>query len=127
MSDAVPSVATRVGRKGDGVRLTSGERDDGTPDCPAWCRRGHDPGDHADDRLHQSEPVFAPVVLGDPRFARDDLGHADSLVLRVVQRADSPTAWLEAVPEEGRSPRLLVSTESARRLADAMTELLGRL
>jgi hypothetical protein len=109
------------------VRLTSGERDDGTLACPAWCRRGHRPGDHADDRLHQSEPVFVPVVLGDPRFGRDDVGRADSLVLRVVQRVDSPTVWLEAAPEEGRSPRLLVTTESARRLVDAMTELLHRL
>jgi hypothetical protein len=112
-------------RKGDGVRLTSGEHGDETVGCPAWCRRLHRPGDHADDRLHQSGVVLVPVVHGDPRFGRDDAVRADSLVLRVVQRADSPTVWFEAVPEEGRSPHLLVTTESARRLVEAMTELLA--
>ena len=110
------------------MRLTSGERGDETAGCPAWCRRRHGAGDHDDDRLHQSRAIIVPVVLGDPRLGRDDDAvRADSLVLRVVQRADSSTAWLEAVPEEGRSPHLLVTTESARRLVAAMTELLTEL
>ncbi len=109
------------------MRLTSGEQGDETAGCPAWCRRRHGPGDHVDDRLHQSGAIFVPVVVGEPRFGRDDDVRADTLVLRVVRRADSPTTWLEAVPEEGRSPHLLVTTESARRLVDAMAELLSLL
>ncbi len=109
------------------MRLTSGEHGDDTAGCPAWCRRRHGPRDHADDRLHQSGAILVPVVQGDPRFGRDDAVRAETLVLRVVQRVDSPTAWLEVAPEEGRSPRLLVTTESARRLVEAMAELLTRL
>lgn len=109
------------------MRFTSGDHGDETLRCPDWCRRTHAPSDHTDDRLHASGPVFVPVVSGDPRFGRDDGLGADALVLRVIQRPGSPTAWIEAVPEEGRSLHLLVTAESARRIADAMAELLTLL
>jgi hypothetical protein len=109
------------------VRLTSDARDDGTDDCPAWCRRRHRAEDHVEDRLHQSDPIVVPVVLGDPRFGRDDGLRGESLVLRVVQGVDSALAWLEVVPEEGRSLQLLVTAESARRLLVAMDDLLRLL
>ena len=109
------------------MRSTSQQHDDRAPACPAWCRRDHHPDDRPDDRLHQSSPAFVAVVAGDPRFGTDGDASADAVVLRLVQRTDSPSVWLEASSEEGRSLHLLVSAESARRLAAAMTSLLAGL
>jgi hypothetical protein len=109
------------------VRRTSAERGDERVGCPAWCRRHHGRADHPEDRLHQSDPLLVPVVLGDLHLSHGAGARADSLVLRLVQPVDASTAWLEAVPEEGRSAYLLVTAESARRLAEAMTSLLARL
>ena len=103
------------------------QRDDQAQPCPPWCGRDHHPGDGADDRLHQSSPAFVAVVHGDPRFAPDDDAQADAVVLRLVQRSGSTTVWLEATSEEGRALRLLVSAESAARLAGAMATLLTSL
>lgn len=100
---------------------------DQTRGCPQWCRRVHRPGDRADDLLHQSDPAFVAVVHGDPRFGPDQEAWADDVVLRLVQRAGSPTVWLEASSEEGPSLHLLVSAESAGRLAAAMASLLKAL
>jgi hypothetical protein len=102
--------------------------------------------------LHQSSPEFVAMVHGDigldPRpdtrpDTRPEPGHeprrdadrdadpdadpdawADAVVLRLVQRGRSSTAWLEASSEEGRSLHFLISAESAGRLARAMTGLL---
>jgi hypothetical protein len=109
------------------VRPTPQQRDDQAQPCPRWCRRDHPPGDGADDLLHQSSPAFVAVVHGDPRFGPDDDAQADAVVLRLAQRSGSTTVWLEASSEEGRSLHLLVSAESARRLAGAMATLLTSL
>jgi hypothetical protein len=104
---------------------------DRTTTCPSWCRRDHPPDAAADrageDRLHQSAPAFVAVVNGDPRFGPDEHPSPDAVVLRLVQRDGSPTVWLEAASEEGRTLHVLVSAESARRLASAMTALLDVL
>jgi hypothetical protein len=123
MSDAAPSVSVRVDGEGGGVPETPQKCEESRA-CPPWCRRDHRPGDRADDRLHQSHPAFVAVVHGDPRFARDEVARADSVVLRLVQRADSSGVWLEASSEEGPSLHLLVSAESAGRLAAAILTLL---
>jgi len=106
------------------VRPSSQPRDDLAPVCPPWCRRDHHPGDLADDLLHQSGPAHVAVVHGDPRFGLDEDPRADTVVLRLVQRSDSTAVWLEAASEEGRHLHLLLSAESARRLASAMVALL---
>jgi hypothetical protein len=49
------------------------------------------------------------------------------VVLRLAQRDGSTAVWLEATSEEGRSLHLLVSAESARRLAGAMVDVLSAL
>ena len=110
------------------MRPTSrqGDHDPGLA-CPPWCRRDHHPDDRPDDLLHQSSPAFVAVVHGDPRFGPDDDAWPDSVVLRLAQRADSTAVWLEASSEEGRALRLLVTAESARRLAHAMAALLASL
>jgi len=67
------------------------------------------------------------LIHGDPRFGTDDDAHADDVVLRLVRRDGAASAWLEAASEEGRALHLLVSTESARRLVEAVTTLLASL
>jgi len=106
------------------VRPTVQHDHDQPQACPVWCRRDHRRDDRADDLLHQSGPAFVAVVRGDPRFGPDEDASADAVVLRLVQRRDSTTVWLEACSEEGRSVHLLVSAESARRLAAAMLAVL---
>jgi hypothetical protein len=67
------------------------------------------------------------VTHGDPRFGSYDDAWPDRVVLRLAQRVGSTAIWFEASSEEGRSLHLLVSAESARRIADAMAELLAVL
>jgi hypothetical protein len=109
------------------VRPTPQQRDGRASECPHWCRRDHRAGDRPDDLLHQSDPAFVAVIHGDSLFGPDDDARPDGVVLRLAQRVDSTTVWLEAASEEGRSLRLLVTAESARRLADAMAALLAVL
>lgn len=126
MSDAVPSLPSGVDPgKETGVRPTSPHRDDQRPACPQWCRRDHHRDDLADDLLHQSGPAFVALIHGDPRFAPDEAARPETVVLRLAQRVGSTAVWLEASSEEGRSLHLLVSAESARRLARAMADLLA--
>jgi hypothetical protein len=92
--------------------------------------------------LHQSGPAFVAMVHGDlglkpgpdagqddsdARWGADAEARADAVVLRLVQRGRSATVWLEAASEEGRRLHLLISAESAGRLARAMTVLLQAL
>jgi hypothetical protein len=128
MSDAVPSVPDGGrSRKETGVPPTRQQRDDQDLACPHWCRRDHHPDDRPDDLIHQSSPAFAAVIHGDPRFGPEDHAWPDSVVLRLAQRVGSSAVWLQASSEEGRSVHLLVSAESARRLADAIADLLAML
>lgn len=109
------------------MRPTPQPPDDDALACPAWCRRGHHPGDHPDDLLHQSAPAHVAVVHGDPRFGPDEDPRTDTVVLRLARRDGSRATWLEASSEEGHTLHLLVSTESAQRLAGAMVDLLSVL
>jgi hypothetical protein len=109
------------------VRPTPHQHDGQGFQCPPWCRRDHHPDDRPDDLLHQSDPEFVAVIHGDPLFGPDHEAWPDSVVLRLAQRVDSTTVWLEATSEEGRSLRLLVTADSARRLAYAVTALLAVL
>jgi hypothetical protein len=109
------------------VRPTPQQDDDRGPACPPWCRRAHRSDDHAEDLLHQSAPVFLPVVRLDPWSAPGYAGWADDVVLRLVQQFGSAEVWLEASSEEGLAMRLLVTVAAARRLADAVAELLAVL
>jgi hypothetical protein len=101
-----------------------------TPDaCPAWCARQHMPGDHPEDRLHQSPPRYTVVVASpgspDPYAA----AVTSPMVGRLVQRTDSPEIWVEVVGEEGgvegAAVRIAVTTGSARRLVTMLDELLA--
>ena len=109
------------------MRPTPQQGDDQALACPPWCRRDHRPDDLPDDLLHQSSPAFVAVIHGDPRFGPDDDAWPDRVVLRLAQRVDSTAVWLEASSEEGRSLHLLVTADSAQRLAHAMAVLLAVL
>ncbi len=71
--------------------------------------------------------MFLPVVTGDPRFSSDHDLFAEDVVIRVIQRPGSPTAWLEVATEEGRGIHALVSTDSAHRLVAALGVALDAL
>ena len=109
------------------MELNTEDRGGPASACPSWCRRGHHAHDHGADSLHQSDPVFLPVVTGDPRFTSGHHLFADDVVIRVIQRPGSPTAWLEVASEEGRGFHVLVSTDSAHRLVAAVAEALQAL
>jgi len=92
--------------------------------CPVWCRRVHGEGDHPDDRHHQSEGELAAVLTGSPLLEPDDFAYPVSAVVRLVRRTGSDLTWLEVVSEEGAEVRLVVTTESARRLLTTLHRVL---
>jgi hypothetical protein len=55
----------------------------------------------------------------------DDRAHPVSVAARLVRRVGSDVTWLEVVSEEGREVRLVVTTESARRLVAVVSRLLS--
>jgi hypothetical protein len=93
--------------------------------CPLWCRRDHTEGDHPEDRHHQSPARLVAVVTGQPMLDPDDQARPVSAVIRLVRRQGSETTWLELVSEEGPEVRLVVTTESARRLVRDVQRLLS--
>jgi hypothetical protein len=93
--------------------------------CPTWCGRAHGAGDHPDDRHHTSPPRLVALVTGNPVLEPDDHAHAVSAVLRLVRRTESGLTWVEVVSEEGQEVRLVVTTESARRLVTTLHGLLA--
>ena len=93
--------------------------------CPPWCDRAHAPDDHPDDRHHQSPAELVAVVTGSPMLEPDDHAHPTSAVVRLVRRRESDLTWVEVVSEEGPEVRLVVTTESARRLMATLQRLLA--
>jgi hypothetical protein len=91
--------------------------------CPHWCSRIHRPGDHDDDRLHQSDPVHLAVLTDRASFLDAADIHPEHLVLRLVRRPGSATTWLELVAEERSSFRLVATAESAFRLGTHLSGL----
>jgi hypothetical protein len=91
--------------------------------CPPWCVRIHRPADHADDRLHQSEPLHLAVLVDRQPFLADADVHPERLVLRLARRPGSATTWLEVVAEERSAFRLVTTAESADRLGRSLRVL----
>lgn len=94
------------------------------PQCPAWCRRTHDARLHPDDQHHQSAVRRVAVVTGHPTLEAADLAVPCSVVGRLVRRTDSEQTWVELLSEEGREIRVIVTLESASRLAAVLGGLL---
>jgi hypothetical protein len=93
--------------------------------CPRWCRGRHAATDHPEDRHHRSRAHPVAVVTGHPPLEPDESAEAVSVTVGLLRRADSTLSWLEVVSEEGPAVRLVLTTESARRLLSAVGALLG--
>jgi hypothetical protein len=93
--------------------------------CPVWCRGDHAEDDHPDDRHHQSSTELVAVVTGSPMLEPEDQAHPTSAAVRLVRRTGSDLTWVEAVSEEGPEVRLVITTESARRLVTTLSRLLA--
>jgi hypothetical protein len=57
----------------------------------------------------------------------DDQAHPTSAVVRLLRRTGSDLTWIEVVSEEGPEVRLVVTTESARRLMATLRRLLAQV
>lgn len=95
--------------------------------CPVWCARDHGPDDHAEDRLHQSEPVHLAVLTDHQTFLGEAEVQPEWLVLRLARRPGSPTTWLELAAEERSSFRLVITAESADRLGRSLLQLAAEV
>jgi hypothetical protein len=85
-----------------------------TEACPSWCVREHCEQDHPDDRYHQSETSFVPVVTA----VRDTVPITASmrgidLTIWMGQYVGESLVWVVIEPDEVRTPRLVLSAESA--------------
>lgn len=89
-------------------------------ECPAWCVTLHAEPDLLDDRFHDSAPHYLTAVLGD-RTGGDDL-----LVI-TSRRCGTTDDWTYVGPPERVRDGLLLSPETAHRLAETLTRHLGDL
>jgi hypothetical protein len=90
-----------------------------TETCPSWCVREHHEQDHPDDRYHQSETSFFPAVAA----ARDTVRVTVSmrgmdLTVWMGQYVGESLTWVVIEPDEARTPRLILSAESAISLSN---------
>lgn len=94
---------------------------------PRWCVRTHAEDDHEEDRFHQSEPALVPLVASRADSARYTEGFESfDITIRVGRYAGDTATWVavERLDLEGR--RLVLTTESARALAQAVDDQLRR-
>lgn len=94
--------------------------------CPPWCIREHGEDDIALDRYHQGEPVPVPAVLSaDPAEPRAATFTAVDLTLRTGQYVGEVVDWVAIEPAAQAAPRIVLTAESAHRLARRVAELLA--
>lgn len=98
-----------------------------TEPCPAWCRRRHQEQEHPEDRFHQSDPAVVATVAGDADTIpiTDSLTPVD-LTVRLGRHVDDSVEWIAIEALESPRPRLVLTTDSARRLAREIAEQLAR-
>jgi hypothetical protein len=125
MSDIASTVLNGVRTTGEGMPEHRHDEPSAPSTCPAWCRRRHAPDDHPGDRLHQSPPEYAALVTSPRSDEPYAATVAVSAVGRLVQRIGSREVWVEVTGEEGREVRIVVTTESARRLLTVLEALLA--
>jgi hypothetical protein len=94
--------------------------------CPAWCAREHDEDDIPLDRYHQGEPSLLPVLMSDhPEEPRTDTFAPVDLTIRVGRYVDEIVDWVTIEPVTPAA-RMVLTTESAHRLAQRIQEQLGQ-
>lgn len=95
--------------------------------CPGWCARTHHEDDHVEDRYHQSEPSFVPVLVAtQPTVPVTESLQPVDLVVRIGQYVDELVEWVAIEPIDLPQPRMVVTLESAHTLARALAEQLER-
>lgn len=96
--------------------------------CPTWCVRDHRESDHVEDRYHQDEPAFLPVVTGttDAVPVTSSL-EAVELVVRRGRHVGDQVTWVAVEAVDHPRPRLLLTVESARTLVAHLVRQLGEV
>jgi hypothetical protein len=93
-----------------------------TAPCPAWCEAEHDEDDHPDDREHESKHHDVPGVVRVDESAGTCQGEAATLDVVRHQHVGDHEQWVFV----GDDRRWLdVSLETAMRLRDALTAVIG--
>ena len=98
-------------------------------ECPPWCIANHDEQTESDDRWHQSQPIFVPVV--------ELVGHAAEggfqfsvegieLEVELEHRVDGQETFLHFGVGKERDRNFRLSVESTRRLLSAIQQVLEK-
>lgn len=114
----------------DGVTMGEqpGDHDGGAPPaCPTWCRRDHSSSNHPEDRVHQSEPRRASVVVRrSPPFSADEVTAVVEVLVQAVQDDLGP-AWIRIEQPEDTRGSVTLSVGSAQRLCVGIGDVLADL
>lgn len=89
--------------------------------CPAWCVVEHQEDDPPSDRVHDSAGRYVQAVLADAR------GHPQvpaELLVMLSRRCGTGDDWVFVGEPEREGQHLVLSRESAVRLAGVMGSLL---
>lgn len=93
--------------------------------CPPWCVREHDEDDIPLDRYHQSAPSLLPILMsGYPEEPRSSTFVPAELTVRVGRYSTEVVEWVAIEPVALSAPRLVLTAESAYRLAQQVKEQL---
>lgn len=98
-------------------------------ECPSWCVANHDEQTKSDDRWHQSQPIFVPVVeqvtyATEGGFQFDVEGA--ELEVDLEHRVDGQEAFLHFGVGKKRDRNFRLSVESTRRLLSAIQQVLEK-
>jgi hypothetical protein len=95
--------------------------------CPAWCVREHDEDDIPLDRYHQSEPSVLPVLASErPEEPHGNRFAPVDLTIRIGRYVGEVVDWVAIEPIALSAPRVVLTAESAHRLAQRVEEQLER-
>lgn len=82
-------------------------------ECPSWCATQHREDDLPEDRVHDSPPVYVPVVVGPPPEAAE-------LLIITSRRCGTTDDWTFVGRPDQTVHAFTISPESARRMAQAL-------
>lgn len=111
--------------------MTSGARSRPTwqtDECPPWCVTDHRESDPPEDRFHDSATHYVPVTLGikDSDQLTPAITPAE-LFLTTSRPCGEHDDWTFVGEPARHGQHLMLSKESARRLAEALLEHLDTL
>lgn len=88
--------------------------------CPAWCVVEHQEDDPVPDRVHDSAGQYVPVVLAEPHGGARA---PTELLVMLSRRCGESHEWVFVGEPERDGQRIVLSRESAVRLAGVMGSL----